>query len=108
MCRPTGSSPRLPPPRECITLDERDDNEPPLLRNRSSDEERDGQGRTGKMKPAAGAIGVLAEIKRVKIPESAKRFFAVHPFLRTDQGGFRDAAIQPTTSNHTSPERAHP
>ena len=77
-CRLVVLKEEVPDPGERITLDEPCRNEPPPSGNHGRDEQCDGNARAGEVQSSARPVGVLAEVKGIKIAESPKRVLVVH------------------------------
>jgi hypothetical protein len=68
-------------PREGVALDQRDQNQPPNLRQGCSDQQYGGDAGADKVQSARDAIGVLAQVERVELNEAAVGFEFAHGFL---------------------------
>src|SRR5216683_6567591 len=77
-CRLVVLKKEMADPGECITLDEPYRNEPPPSRGHGSDEQCESNARAGEVQSSAGAVGVLAQVKGIKVGKSPKRVLVVH------------------------------
>ena len=69
--RPVVLKKEMPDPGEGVTLYQRDQNQPPDLREQRRDEQGQGDAGAHKIQPPRHAVGMFAQIERVEVGEGA-------------------------------------